>query len=80
MPVQGLVRLRKHQFGRQALAGTKVAATRAYPATGVPSRRPRLDRPRGRHRDPSTRPRRPSARPRRLTADLTYNGARPTTT
>ncbi len=37
MPVQGLVRLRKHQFSRQAIFGTKVPATRAYGATGVPS-------------------------------------------
>jgi hypothetical protein len=37
MPIAGLVRLRKHQFGRQATFGTKVAATRAYPFTGVPS-------------------------------------------
>ena len=36
MPVAGLVRLRKHQFGRQATFGNKVAATRAYPFTGVP--------------------------------------------
>lgn len=36
MPIAGLVRLRKHQFGRQASFGTKVAATRAYPVTGVP--------------------------------------------
>lgn len=36
MPVQGIVRLRKHQFGRQAAFGTKVAATRAYPVKGVP--------------------------------------------
>lgn len=36
MPVQGLVRLRKHQFGRQAVFGTEVAATRAYPVKGVP--------------------------------------------
>jgi hypothetical protein len=37
MPVfQGFVRLRKHQFGRQAVLGTKVAATRAYPFSGVP--------------------------------------------
>lgn len=36
MPVQGLVRLRRHLFGRQAAFGTKVAATRAYPFTGVP--------------------------------------------
>ena len=35
-PVAGLVRLRKHQFGRQQLMGTKVAATRAYPHTGTP--------------------------------------------
>ena len=37
MAVQGLVRLRKHQFGRQAAHGTKVAATYAYGLTGVPT-------------------------------------------
>jgi len=37
MPVAGLVRLRKHQFSRQQAHGTKVAATRAYPFSGVPS-------------------------------------------
>jgi len=37
MTVQGFVRARKHQFGRQAVAGTPVAATRAYPFKGVPS-------------------------------------------
>jgi hypothetical protein len=36
VPIQGLVRLRKHQFGRQAVHGTKVAATYAYGLTGVP--------------------------------------------
>ena len=36
-PIAGFVRLRKHQFGRQAVFGTKVAATRAYPFSGVPS-------------------------------------------
>lgn len=36
MPVQGLVRLRKHLFGRQAAFGTEVAATRAYAFKGVP--------------------------------------------
>jgi len=36
-PVAGFVRLRKHQFGRQAVFGTPVAATRAYPFKGVPS-------------------------------------------
>ncbi len=36
MPIAGFVRLRKHQFGRQAAFGTKVAATRAYPFKGVP--------------------------------------------
>jgi hypothetical protein len=35
-PVQGFVRLRKHQFGRQSAFGTKVAAKRAYPFKGVP--------------------------------------------
>lgn len=37
MPVQGLTRLRKHQFGRQATQGTAVPATRAYGWTGTPS-------------------------------------------
>ena len=37
MPIAGFVRLRKHQFGRQAIFGTKVAATRAYPFSGTPS-------------------------------------------
>lgn len=36
MPVSGLVRLRRHLFGRQASFGTKVPATRAYPYSGVP--------------------------------------------
>lgn len=36
MAVQGLVRLRKHQFGRQAAFGTKVAAKKAYGLKGVP--------------------------------------------
>ena len=37
MPIQGFVRLRKHQFGRQSVFGTKVPATRAYSASGTPS-------------------------------------------
>jgi hypothetical protein len=37
MTVAGLVRARKHQFGRQDVFGTKVAATRAYAFKGVPS-------------------------------------------
>jgi len=36
MPVQGLVRLRKHQFGRQDALGNKTAASRAYPFSGTP--------------------------------------------
>jgi hypothetical protein len=36
MPVQGLVRLRKWQGARQAVQGTVVAATKAYPWRGVP--------------------------------------------
>lgn len=36
MPVAGLVRLRRHQFGRQAVFGTKVPTTRAYPFSGTP--------------------------------------------
>ena len=35
-PVQGLVKRRKHQFGRQSDFGVKVAATRAYAKSGVP--------------------------------------------
>jgi hypothetical protein len=38
MPILGgFVRLRKHQFGRQADFGTAVPATRAYPFGGTPS-------------------------------------------
>jgi len=37
MPVAGLVRLRKWQGARQAVQGTVVAATKAYPWRGVPS-------------------------------------------
>lgn len=37
MPVQGLVRLRKHIFGRQTVFNTKVAGIRAYPYQGVPT-------------------------------------------
>ena len=37
MPVQGFVRLRKHQFGRQSAWGNPEPATRAYPFSGVPS-------------------------------------------
>jgi hypothetical protein len=36
MAVKGLVRLRKHQFGRQDTFGTKVAPTRAYAFQGTP--------------------------------------------
>jgi hypothetical protein len=36
MAVAGLVRLRRHLFGRQAAHGTKIAAARAYPFSGVP--------------------------------------------
>jgi hypothetical protein len=39
MPVAatpGLLKLRKHQFGRQTTFGTPVAAVRAYPFSGVP--------------------------------------------
>lgn len=36
-PVQGFTRLRKHQIGRQSVVGTKVAATRVFPFSGVPS-------------------------------------------
>ena len=36
MPIQGLTRLRRHQFGRQNALGNAVPATRAYPLQGVP--------------------------------------------
>ena len=36
MPIQGFVRLRKHQFGRQSAFGTAEPATRAYPFSGTP--------------------------------------------
>jgi hypothetical protein len=36
-PISGFIRLRKHQFGRQAAFGTAVPATRAYPFSGTPS-------------------------------------------
>ena len=36
MPIAGFVRLRKHQLARQAVFGTALAATRAYPFQGVP--------------------------------------------
>lgn len=37
MPIAGLTRLRKHQFGRQQDFGSAVPATRAYPFRGVPN-------------------------------------------
>src|SRR6185369_4347487 len=37
MPVAGLVRLRRHYFGRETTFGTKVPAKRAYPFKGTPS-------------------------------------------
>jgi len=37
MAVQGLTRLRKHQFARQPAFGTKVPATRAYGFQGTPT-------------------------------------------
>lgn len=36
-PIQGFIRLRKHQLGRQQDFGTAVPATRAYPFSGTPS-------------------------------------------
>lgn len=38
MPIQGFVRLRKHQFTRQSVFGTAEAATRAYGFDGTPDR------------------------------------------
>src|SRR4029077_2807639 len=42
MPVTlgGFTRYRKHQFGRETTFGTKVAAKRAYPFSGVPAPNP----------------------------------------
>lgn len=37
MAIQGFVRKRKHQFGRQNALGTPISATRAYPFKGVPA-------------------------------------------
>jgi hypothetical protein len=37
MPVQGLVRLRRHQLSRQSTFGNTIPATRAFPFQGVPS-------------------------------------------
>jgi len=37
MPIQGFVRMRRHQFGRQSAIGTAVAGKRAYAFKGVPS-------------------------------------------
>ena len=36
MPIQGFVRSRKHQFGRQSAFGDAEPATRAYPFSGTP--------------------------------------------
>ena len=72
MPIQGFVRLRKHQFGRQQAFGDVVPATRAYPFTGVPSNElnwtdPEID---AGSLDPVAPPYRNAAD---LTADLTDN-------
>ena len=51
MPVAatpGLLKLRKHQFGRQTTFGTPVAAVRAYPFSGVPDINLNWTEPRGR--------------------------------
>jgi len=71
MPVAGLARLRKHQFGRQLVHGTKVAAARAYAMTGVPTVEltwtdPEVD---AGSRDPVTAPYRGAAE---LTASLEF--------
>ncbi len=72
MPIQGFVRLRKHQFGRQQDFNDKVAATRAYPFQGTPTvdlawTDPEIDTG---SRDPVAPPYRG---PSELTADLTAN-------
>lgn len=67
MPVfQGFVRLRKHQFGRQAVFGTSVPATRAYPLAGVPDVNLNWTDP-----DVSTGSLDPVAPPYRVAPDLT---------
>jgi hypothetical protein len=47
MPIQGFVRFRKHQFGRQSLFGDVEAATRAYPFGGTPDVNPNWTDPEG---------------------------------
>jgi hypothetical protein len=72
MPVQGLVKLRRHLFARQALFGTKVPAVRAYGFSGTPDvdlqwTDPEVD---AGSRDPVAPPTRGAAE---LTASLTDN-------
>lgn len=66
MPIQGFVRLRKHQFGRQPAFGTVVPATRAYPFSGTPSVELNWTDP-----DSDQGSRDPVAPPRREAPDLT---------
>jgi hypothetical protein len=67
MPVAtpGLVRLRKHQFGRQTDFGTAVAAKRAYPFSGTPDANLNWEDPEGDFGSLD-----PVAPPTRGTADL----------
>ena len=74
-PVAGLVRLRKHQFGRQQVIGTKVAATRAYPHSGTPSVDLGWEDP-----EVDTGSRDPQAAPTRGASDLTASLDSPTLT
>src|SRR4026207_1370928 len=77
MPVAGLVRLRKHQFGRQSAFGTKVAAKRAYAFKGVPDNNLNWTDPdadAGAGVGPTPPPRAAPARPAPLTIpSLEYN-------
>jgi len=66
MPIQGFVRLRKHQLARQAVFGTKVPATRRYPFRGTPSANLNWTDP-----DVDAGSRDPVAAPYRTASDLT---------
>jgi len=66
MPIAGFVRMRRHQFGRQASLGTRIAAKKAYPFKGVPSHNLNWTDP-----DIDTGSIDPIAAPYRLAPDLT---------
>ncbi len=69
MPIQGLVRLRKHQFGRQADFGTAVPAAYAYPYSGTPEANLNWTDP-----DVDAGSIDPTASPTREAPELTFDG------